>query len=159
MKADDILAIIKPPYDEDKVREIIKLAKKKEWFICERSINKSFALDGKGKQVFKLLNKDALFNERADEIISKPLGFRFNIKKIKEDGFYGEEYMDVCKFMVCRGVLKLKKIFINEEKEEVNVFERVKKDSCEKLSTETIEVNSGRCKGKYCSNCQWIKYK
>jgi len=92
------------------------------------------------------------FEERYEETLDKPLGFKYTIKQVREDGSYGQEYRDVFNLCVCLGKLKYKKEKFKNEKGieiEFDSWTRVEDGSCPNFDDKELIVG-------YCINCKGV---
>ncbi len=143
---------------EDKIKELIdwienvKLNKKQ--MNCPRGVPISYAKSRIKRCIvklkgYKIKNKLDLekFKERIDKIIKKDLGTTFTINQSREAGSYGQEYRDVCNYLLCEGKLEKKKIrkIIDGEEREIEIYKRVEKGTCPKLDTNKLII-------KVCTN-------
>lgn len=92
------------------------------------------------------------FEKRFEEILDKPIGFKFIIKQIRADGTYGQEYRDVFNLCICLGKLIYKKEkAINDKKieYEYDTWIRCENPECQFYDSKNLIV-------KYCTNCKEV---
>jgi hypothetical protein len=83
-------------------------------FLCSQNVPISYAKSRIRNFLLKLLGHTtknleecARFKKRIQIFKEMPVGNIFTISKIKEDGFYGQEYRDAAYYCVCMGILKV----------------------------------------------------
>lgn len=157
----NLMEILGVNINQDKLQKILDLIEEikigKDRRICPRGVSISYA-KGRIKSCmvrmkgYRIKNpKDQqMFNKRVEEVLDKPLGYKFTVNQSRENGSYGQEYRDVFNLCICIGKLEKKKIKkkIEDKEVEYEFFERCEKGQCPKLNLNKLIIKV--CKNPKC---------